>query len=155
MCFLQICTAAETTLLVVKTAAAFTPPGQTISPKSGLPDFLTPQCNPAAKNPFGEVIVLFTIVFLKLSFLHPSRQLKSIHDHNFTHFCVFPLKQFLSHSYAIYRPDDSENGFESVQDVLVVDYSQRHRFFMQFIVYSKSLFIGPIFLLDQFLIKLI
>jgi hypothetical protein len=60
-CFLQICTAADTTLLVVKTAAAFTPVGQTINPKSGLPDFFTPQCNPTAKKPFGAVTVLFTI----------------------------------------------------------------------------------------------
>jgi hypothetical protein len=26
-----------------------------------LPNFLTPQCNPAAKKPFGAVIVLFVI----------------------------------------------------------------------------------------------
>ena len=57
----HICTAADPTLLVVKTAAAFTPVGQTISPKSGLPDFFTPQCIPAAKKPLGAVMVLFTI----------------------------------------------------------------------------------------------
>jgi len=38
-CFLQICTAADTILFVVKTAAAFAPVGQTNIPKSGLPDF--------------------------------------------------------------------------------------------------------------------
>jgi hypothetical protein len=29
-----------------------------------LPDFFTPQCTPAAKKPFGAVIVLFAILFL-------------------------------------------------------------------------------------------
>jgi hypothetical protein len=59
--FLQTVTAAETILLVVKTAAAFAPVGQTSSAKSGLPDFFTPQCSPAAKKPFGAVTELFVI----------------------------------------------------------------------------------------------
>ena len=61
ICPLLICTAADTILLVVNTAAAFAPAGQTISPKSGLPDFFIPQRTPAAKKPLGPVIVLFTI----------------------------------------------------------------------------------------------
>jgi hypothetical protein len=51
--------------LVVKTAAAFAPVGQTISPKSSLPDFFIPQYSPAAKNPFGDVTVLFVISNLR------------------------------------------------------------------------------------------
>jgi hypothetical protein len=63
-CFLQTCTAAETTLLVVKTAAEFAPVGQTSSPKSDLPDFLIPHCIAAAKKPLGAVIVLLAILCL-------------------------------------------------------------------------------------------
>jgi hypothetical protein len=66
-CSLQTRTAAETTLLVVKTAAAFAPVGQASSAKSDLPDFLTPQCKPAAKKPLGAVIVLFAICFHHLA----------------------------------------------------------------------------------------
>jgi hypothetical protein len=62
-CCLHTVTDAETILLVVKTAAALAPAGQTISPKSSLPLFLTPPAAPAAKNPFGAVIVLFAISF--------------------------------------------------------------------------------------------
>jgi hypothetical protein len=62
MCFLQICTAAETILFVVKTAAALAPLGQTINPKSRLPDSLIPHAVPDAKKPFGEVTVLFAIL---------------------------------------------------------------------------------------------
>jgi hypothetical protein len=58
---LQIWTAAEVILFVVKTAAAFAPVGQTIRPKSRLPDFFIPQCTAEAKNPFGDVTVLFVI----------------------------------------------------------------------------------------------
>jgi hypothetical protein len=65
MCFLLTATAADVILFVVKAAAAFAPVGQTISPKSGLPDFFIPQYSPAAKNPFGPVIVLFVILNLK------------------------------------------------------------------------------------------
>jgi hypothetical protein len=61
MCFLLTSTAAETILFVVKTAAAVAPPGQTINPKSGLPDSFIPQLTPAAKNPLADVIVLFVI----------------------------------------------------------------------------------------------
>jgi hypothetical protein len=50
-------------LLVVKTAAAFAPVGQTSSAKSDLPDFLMPQYRPAAQKPFGAVIVLFAMPF--------------------------------------------------------------------------------------------
>jgi hypothetical protein len=66
ICFLLTCTAAEVILLVVKTAAALAPVGQTSSPRSGLPDCFILQCTPAARKPFGVVIVLFllTIVFL-------------------------------------------------------------------------------------------
>ena len=46
----------------VKTAAAFAPVGQTISPKSSPPDFFIPHFTPAAKNPFADVILLFAIV---------------------------------------------------------------------------------------------
>jgi hypothetical protein len=59
---LLTCTAAAVTLLVVKTAAARAPSGHTISPKSALPDFLTPQATPAAKKPFDPVTVLFAIL---------------------------------------------------------------------------------------------
>jgi hypothetical protein len=65
MCFLLTVTAADTILLVVKAAAAFAPAGQTSKPKSGLPDFFMPHLTPAAKNPFGAVIVLFVILNLK------------------------------------------------------------------------------------------
>jgi hypothetical protein len=58
-------TAADTILLVVKTAAAFAPAGQTSSPKSGLPVFFIPHLTPVAKKPFGPVIVLFVILNLK------------------------------------------------------------------------------------------
>ena len=61
-CRLQTVTAAETILLVVKTAAALAPVGQTSNPRSFLPDFLMPQGTPAAKKPLGDVIVLFFIV---------------------------------------------------------------------------------------------
>lgn len=64
MCRLLISTAAEVILLVVKTAAAFAPVGQTISPKSSPPDFLMSHLIPAAKNPRGPVIVLFVIRIL-------------------------------------------------------------------------------------------
>jgi hypothetical protein len=68
-CFLLVSTAADTTLLVVKTAAAFAPAGQTIKPKSFFLDFLMPQAIPAARNPLGDVIVLFFIAFeYKLQF---------------------------------------------------------------------------------------
>jgi len=60
-CCLQTLTAAEKILLVVKTAAALAPVGQTSNPRSFLPDFLMPQRTPAAKKPFGDVIVLFFI----------------------------------------------------------------------------------------------
>jgi hypothetical protein len=62
-CCLHTVTDAETILLVVKTAAALAPVGHTISPKSRLPLFLTPPAAPAAKKPFGAVIVLFAITF--------------------------------------------------------------------------------------------
>jgi hypothetical protein len=61
MCRLLTSTAAEVILLVVKTAAAFAPPGQTISPKSCLPDFFIPHFTPAARKSRGAVIVLFAI----------------------------------------------------------------------------------------------
>ncbi|MBA7710314.1 hypothetical protein ES703_119254 [subsurface metagenome] len=61
ICSLLTCTAADVILLVVKTAAAFAPAGQTSSAKSALPDFLIPQLTPAAKKPLGTVIVLFAI----------------------------------------------------------------------------------------------
>jgi hypothetical protein len=61
ICSLLTCTAADVILLVVKSAAAFAPVGQTSSAKSALPDFLMPQCSPTAKKPFGDVIVLFAI----------------------------------------------------------------------------------------------
>jgi hypothetical protein len=70
-CSLLTWTAAETTLLVVKTAAAFAPAGHTSSAKSDLPDFLIPHCTPAAKNPSGAVIVLLTIVFSLIILLLP------------------------------------------------------------------------------------
>jgi hypothetical protein len=62
MCFLLTSTAAETILFVVNAAAAVAPVGQTISPKSGLPDCFIPQLTPVAKKPFGAVIVLFAII---------------------------------------------------------------------------------------------
>jgi hypothetical protein len=61
-CFLQIVTGVATILFVVKTAAAVAPAGQASSAKSGLADFFTPQCTPAAKKPFGAVILLFAII---------------------------------------------------------------------------------------------
>jgi hypothetical protein len=64
MCFLLTSTAADTILFVVKTAAAVAPLGQTISPKSGLPDSFIPQLTPPAKNPFATVIVLFVMCAL-------------------------------------------------------------------------------------------
>jgi hypothetical protein len=65
MCFLLTITAADTILLVVKAAAAFASLGQTSIAKSVLPDFLIPQYSPAAKNPFGDVIVLFATLNLR------------------------------------------------------------------------------------------
>jgi len=65
-CLVLIVTGDATILLVVKTAAAVAPFGQTSNAKSGLPDFFIPQCTPAAKKPFAAVIVLFIIVFLLL-----------------------------------------------------------------------------------------
>jgi hypothetical protein len=58
---LLICTAADVILFVVNTPAAFAPLGQTINPKSNLPDFFIPHFTPDAKNPFGAVTVLLTI----------------------------------------------------------------------------------------------
>jgi hypothetical protein len=75
-------TAAETILLVVKTATVFAPLGQTSNPRSDLPDFLMPQCSPAAKKPFGEVIVLF-FIRLSIGTKLPERQ------NRFKRICLF------------------------------------------------------------------
>jgi sorbitol-specific phosphotransferase system component IIBC len=69
-------TAADTILLVVKTAAAFAPAGQTISAKSALPDFLIPQATPTAKNPCGLIIVSFLIS--QLLYLKPAPPFKNM-----------------------------------------------------------------------------
>jgi hypothetical protein len=50
----------------VNTAAAVAPLGQTISPKSGLPDSFIPQLTPTAKNPLAAVTVTFVIYLSSL-----------------------------------------------------------------------------------------
>lgn len=61
-CFLQMVIGAATILFVVKTAAAVAPFGHAKSARSNFPDFLIPQCTPAAQKPFAAVIVLFAII---------------------------------------------------------------------------------------------
>jgi hypothetical protein len=62
-CCLLTITAADTILFVVKTAATFAPEGETINAKSGLPELLIPQQTPAARKPFGDVMVVFFILW--------------------------------------------------------------------------------------------
>jgi hypothetical protein len=64
ICFLLTSTAADTILFVVNAAAAVALVGQTISPKSILPDSFIPQLTPAARKPRGAVIALFAIYAL-------------------------------------------------------------------------------------------
>ena len=52
-CSCETSTGAACARLVVNTAAAEASPSETISARSGAPDFLMPQATPAARNPCG------------------------------------------------------------------------------------------------------
>jgi hypothetical protein len=55
-----------------------------------LPDFLIPQCRPAAEKPFGEVIVLFFVdIAINVNLTEGQNRFKRIRRHPFAAEALF------------------------------------------------------------------